>query len=452
MKKTFLLLLLPALALIIRLIGADIAYVSFLVLAVYALFGHRQAILALLFSWVLNMLSLEVAPDLSFNTVGRHLVIVASALSVFMRSLFSQQTKKQSMLITGTMLFAAFLVLHSLLFSTVALVSLFKVLSFTLAVTTLMVAWSGISDKSRKQTENIVFGVMIIIMLSSISLLLSGSGLGYLRNGYGFQGVLNQPQVFGVMVSFLGAWVAGRFFVEHKHSLVNIVFLGICLFLIYMSGSRIAGAGLVLSFPVSLILLWWFGQRSTLYKVRHTSGNRVIWIALIAITVVIFSGPSLFNAVEKYVTKGSKTSNLWVAIKDSRGRLVGEMFDNIEKNPIKGIGFGVASDPSQMNIKRDPVFNLPVSAPVEKGVMPVATLEELGIPGFVISLAWFWMLTKRSIRNGFVSLTVFTTALLTNLGEATFFSPGGMGLLVLIVVVWSVTSSRKPISVISPTS
>ena len=114
---------------------------------------------------------------------------------------------------------------------------------------------------------------------------------------------------------------------------------------------------------------------------------------------------------------------------------------------MQGIGFGLAADTSTMEVQRMPFLDLPTSASVEKGVMPLAVLEELGLPGFLAVAAWLVMLLRRSARGGLIATAVFCTAVLTNMGEAMLFSPGGMGLLVLVLMCWAATKqvqlSRK---------
>ena len=46
---------------------------------------------------------------------------------------------------------------------------------------------------------------------------------------------------------------------------------------------------------------------------------------------------------------------------------------------------------------------------------------------------------KRSFRSGFAPFVVLSTVMFTNLGEASMFSAGGMGLLLLISLGWAVT-------------
>ena len=96
-----------------------------------------------------------------------------------------------------------------------------------------------------------------------------------------------------------------------------------------------------------------------------------------------------------------------------------------------------------MVISVDPVLGLPVGAAIEKGVLPLAVVEELGIPGALAVLAWIWLLVRRSIKGaGLVPLALLFTALLLNMGEMMLFSPGGMGLLMLVVI--GLAASEKP--------
>jgi hypothetical protein len=131
------------------------------------------------------------------------------------------------------------------------------------------------------------------------------------------------------------------------------------------------------------------------------------------------------------------------AYKDSRGNLIEAMWDNIKVTPMVGIGFGVASIPSAMEVTRDPILGLPTGASIEKGVMPIAVLEELGIPGFVLFCGWIGMLIRRAGQHGVKELALVATLLLFNFGESTLFSPSGFGMIELIVLAWAATRPRR---------
>ncbi|BCS95592.1 hypothetical protein DSLASN_12240 [Desulfoluna limicola] len=141
--------------------------------------------------------------------------------------------------------------------------------------------------------------------------------------------------------------------------------------------------------------------------------------------------------IGSYISKRGEPVSFVQAYDNSRGRLINIMWDNIKYEPLQGIGFGIASVPALMIVKRDPVFHLPVSAVVEKGVLPLAVLEEVGVFGLLGVAIWGWMILGRSARAGVGTLAVSITALLLNMGESTLFSPGGLGLLLLILLSWA---------------
>ena len=117
----------------------------------------------------------------------------------------------------------------------------------------------------------------------------------------------------------------------------------------------------------------------------------------------------------------------------SRGILVSPMVDNIIKQPM-GIGFGVSSCTECMNVVVDPVFGIPISAPIEKGTLPIALMEEVGFFGLLLFCIWVLTIFRIALVNRKLLLPVFFTILLINLGENMLFSPGGFGMFVLIML------------------
>ena len=140
---------------------------------------------------------------------------------------------------------------------------------------------------------------------------------------------------------------------------------------------------------------------------------------------------------------GDVGGTLLTGLKTLGGGLIGEMWQNIKEKPFTGIGFGIASDVHEMNVQRDPLLGLPLGAPIEKGVLPVAVLEEVGLFGLGFVVAWLWSFLRYWIRGGVVPVSVGLTILLLNMGEATLFSPGGMGLLSLILIGWVVACGQR---------
>src|SRR5690606_11413311 len=104
---------------------------------------------------------------------------------------------------TMTILLGLFFIVHAVLFSSVVDVSVLKAVSWTLAMATLIAAWRGLNDEERIALADRVFRGLTLLMIVSLPLLVLP--VGYLRNGTGFQGVLNHPQAFGPTMALLGA-------------------------------------------------------------------------------------------------------------------------------------------------------------------------------------------------------------------------------------------------------
>jgi hypothetical protein len=434
--------LIPAVVIVMRLASPATADFSYVALAGYALLGRGQAIQALFLAWLFTMLSEYVAPVTSFAAIGRYAVTLGAALSVLLRSGVMKGTLRINNLVMVTLLLGVLLVFHSLLFSLVADVSILKAINFTLVFSTLLAAWGGLLASERHRIERFIFGGLIVVLLVSLPLVAAG---GYLVNDTGFHGILNHPQAFGPTIALLGAWLGGRFLSERHMPWWHMAILGACLVSIALSEARTAGAALVLGVAFPLIVIIIFKPHSVGSLLLGLRSKRMIFVGVITILGIVFAETMLIAGFEYYMTKSgrSETNGVLEAIKASRGVLVYPMFDNIERNPWTGIGFGVASVPSSMVVVRDPFLGLPISASIEKGVLPIAVMEELGIPGFVLVAAWFWMLIRRAASGGFVPFVVITTVLIINLGESIFFSPGGLGLLLMVLVGWAATSQQS---------
>ena len=94
-------------------------------------------------------------------------------------------------------------------------------------------------------------------------------------------------------------------------------------------------------------------------------------------------------------------------------------------NPAFGMGFQVAWYTPERVAKTK---GLALSSPIEKGVMPVMILGETGLIGaatFLLFLIAFYV--GCSNRRLYITLALFAVLLAVNMGEATFFSPGGPG-------------------------
>lgn len=149
----------------------------------------------------------------------------------------------------------------------------------------------------------------------------------------------------------------------------------------------------------------------------------VVVLAITAAGYDVASGGALTRSVITFAQKGKQTEELSVEdVFASRQGLIDHMWANFLQSPLIGIGFEVAlTSYFQENAT---LFN----APIEKGFMPMAVLEETGVIGTLFFILFLGSLIASLSRDLNVpGLALLFTFLAVNCGEAMFFSLGGHG-------------------------
>ena len=433
-------------ALALRLASGPTANASYLLLAAYALLGRAHAIRALAFSWLFSMINPGLAPEATAAAVGRYAVLFAAAGSAMLHAGFIIRNTRVRPFTQFTLVLGAFIIGHSLMFSPMADVSVLKGLSWTLAMATLVSAWVGLSETQREALARELFWFLVVILL--VSLPLAVTSVGYLRNARGLQGILNHPQAFGPTMALLCAWATARMLGEARPPWWLLGVIGASLAAILMSEARTAGLAMVLAVGLAVLLGPGLAGRRIGQVVVGLKSARV-WTVIVCVSLAALAmAPLIASKFDHYITKSGRyqVGGLAEAYERSRGRLMDAMLVNIAEHPLTGIGFGIASEPWAMNISRDPVLGLPVGASIEKGVTPLMVVEELGVFGALLVGSWIVRLLRGSARSGLAPLAVCFVALLLNLGEATLFSPSGIGLLSLILLGWAYASGQPKLT------
>ncbi len=427
-----------AVACVLRLASPQFALISFVILGVYSLAGPKQVILSMFFVWLFVMLNPGIAPEGGHVTAGKYFVFILSALSVLARSSFLQGLSvRDSLKINKKILFiiviSLIVAVHSVVLSPYKLLSFLKISLWALVFSSLVAAWFQLSVKSREKTLRDIF--YLLLLISFLSAAFIGLPVGYLANGSGFQGVLNQPQVFGVTLAISSVWVFSKILMNKKNFLWWAIFIFL-LSLVFLSEARTAGVAIVLALSFSLFI--YLSKNAMRFKISFPGVSSIssLFVILGGFLILSLSFPMVSSQFDEYMTKGGRDGRVGGVAEGyeaSRGFLIARMFSNIIERPFFGIGFGVASIPNDMEIKRDPILGIPLSAPVEKGVLPLAVIEELGVfLGFFV-LAMLGVVLYHSFKIGFEPFSLVLVFYLLNMGEAMLFSPGGMGLLVLIL-------------------
>ncbi|PTB95384.1 hypothetical protein C9974_00490 [Marinobacter sp. B9-2] len=409
--------------------------IAYFLLAVCCFLGAQQVILAILFTWLFSMLNAGLGFAASDFVFGKYIVFVSASASMFFRSYFNRfknfgvRISKPNFSIL--MLFAI-LMAHSILFSMFPVLSLLKLTLWGMVFCTLISAWTYMSLEEKDRLHDILLNILLLVLV--ISLFLVASPTGYLSNGSGFQGILNQPQVFGATAAIVSTLIFSVV-IRRRNNLFAWFFFIFGIAMIFLSESRTAGVALILTIAISSIIFMFERRGSFFQTFRGLGSVYSVVVGVLGVVVILSSYSFISSYFENYISKGGRDGQfggISESFEDSRGFLVLRMVNNISEYPFFGIGFGVGSDYDsfEMNVHR--VFGLPISAPVEKGVLPIAIIEEFGLFLSAIIFLFMFLAIIRAANYGFYGISLIFLVYLLNIAEAMLFSPGGMGLLVLV--------------------
>jgi hypothetical protein len=426
--------------------NTEFQFASYLIVAAYSLFGLRQVILSMLLVWIFVMINTSVAGPNTFAHIGRILVLFFAIFSVLIHYPTSPHLKTSKIFLV-TLIFSIFLIFHSIFLSVTPLLSISKSAYWIMSFLTIYYAWNGLNSKVFNEFSNNFYYLLVGIFLVNYALI--NSPLGFIKNVDLFQGFFDHPNAFGIFTSVVCSLAIGRFFSMGKILYFNFFIIVLSLNAVILSGSRTAGLAIVISFLLSFIIIRFFSSKAILKsfpsKIIYSLSILVLILLLALSYTKVFYLDNFFNKGQNTNQtinyNGASFSSSKKTIVDnyikSRNVLILPMLDNINKQPFTGIGFGVGSSPERINVVKDTVFGiLPISSPIEKGILPLAVIEELGFWGFLLFFIWLFTIFRISLVNRKLLLPVFFTLLLINLGENVLFSPGGFGLFVLIMIGW----------------
>jgi hypothetical protein len=324
-------------------------------------------------------------------------------------------------------LFSVVEALTSLQTSPAVDISMLKVLEFICGITAVLVAYNHVKPSQLAGLQRWMITVgLTVIGLSALTLLKPSIGLG---GDQGLQGILNQPQALGIFMAPFAAWaIAGTLLMRRSATRLELWMALVLVVLIVLSKARTAGFGAGLGVIV-VVATRALGRRRA---GQATLGRPILICLLACIALAGFAATTggLSKIVNGYLYKGTEgqVNTLNQAFYNSRGGgALGEWDDFLAK-PVFGNGFGVYPDghfPS--GVTR--VDGIPISAPIEKGFLPTAILQEGGAVGGALLLLIIGLLCVRTWRNTDLRWrAMFIACLGINVGECVFMSPGGIGI------------------------
>ena len=244
-----------------RFIGGDIANVGYFVLAGYAFFGRAQVIQSLAMLWLFSFVGPAITEDPSAAHLLRYVTIGGAAVSLLLHNYKSNSYKTVSLPVLATLFLGVFIVVHSMAFSLMVDVSILKAISWLTVVGVLLSAWTSLDYLERTRLEMQFFGGLAVLMLMCLPLVFTE--IGYIRNGYAFQGISDSSQSWGLMMALLGSWLIGRLFERVKYRWFEIILLLLTLALLVLSATRTAGLALLLA-TFGTLIIYLFSANSLL--------------------------------------------------------------------------------------------------------------------------------------------------------------------------------------------
>jgi hypothetical protein len=333
-------------------------------------------------------------------------------------------------------LIAGFLVLNGLLVSSWPAISLFKTLSFTVGL--LGIARLALQNVTRN-AEMLLFASTAGATVTLTSTPLIGIGLGHSINATGFNGVLNHPQALGIFLAMTGA---ASFAAAAKIPQLGriLALLGACQWLmIYFTASRTAMIAVVAG--IGCFLLESAGRRTC-----NTRLNFALIVALLlaipGLLLMVETVPAVTRGFSAFLVKGhdEAAANLddpfALLVHSSRAAQIADALETARTHPLFGLGFGI--DDGLAARLDDPAFSrwmIPLTAPVEQGFLPIATVAQLGFAGLALIFPFVLILYGQARQASALTAALFTTAIGVNFGEMIFYSVGGMGMYLWILLM-----------------
>lgn len=404
--------------------------VAFVALAIHALRGAKQSVEALGLLGLLLLGSKAIYPD----GVGlfRWVILFCAFGRVMWDSLVNQEISPVPEKILGVIgLLSIWVLVGAYLVSPVPVLTILKLISFVVGVVAIIVSFYRTFDLI-PYWYSWFFTLFVFSLLGSV--VMAPLGLGYLRTTQGFQGIFQHPMTFGPIAASISAWLAGLYLVCNRGGMWR--FLGFsCLaaLFVYTSLSRTAALALGGGFLLALIASAF--RRDVEQPLQFLFSAKVMTIVGFMVSVGVVFAPQLGRAIQDFVAKDGVQGDPTELFEESRGSLVARSMANFSVSPLLGIGFGVPSDLRRLNQHLETVAGIPVSASSEKGFMPSAVLEEIGVGGALITI-WLLALLIRPVIHwgGFPAIWLLFASVLVNVGQAVFYSIGGPGYFMWLMI------------------
>lgn len=311
-------------------------------------------------------------------------------------------------------------------------ISLLKLFNYTVVTSAI---FAGMEVMRVRRSDLCEWYMTLIVVAVTLGLASFPLGIAYnakalVRQGamsY-FNGPFYHSNTLGPFAAMMSLYLMCVFlFGPYRNRWICGPLLLILVYFMRISQSRTSFAALGVSTVVLIGLTFVLTRRRSIVLRLNTHRSWIIAGVFVAVfgvmTLDLATGRRLTNAVTQFVNKGgrSETVDLDQVLSSRMGR-INLSLANFRTSPLIGIGFEVSTD--EYFKANASLFN----APVEKGFLPTAVLEQSGVIGAAVFVIWLLTLASylasRLNVPGLVMLCGFLTV---NFGEVMFFGVAGHG-------------------------
>ena len=428
----------------LQMLGGFITDLTYVGLIFYALINVKTALKALTLGVLLLFLNPALFPGSDYQLILRWVLLLAAIVRIYLNWLVLHAKVYKWFLYL--LIFSIASILLAFLNSYYVTVSIVKSIILFLGLSAIIL---GFIQSKNTNWHSWFFTLFCVVLMSGIPLVFMPEG--YYRNQRDFQGILNHPQAYGVYMVIPTLWLTGLVFSEISKTkgvkTKGILILPIVLawITIFLSNARVAMFAALLAVLLSLA----FKARLDLKKAVGSFFKKPLFISilLLGIILAVFQSEIIVDRTTRFIfgghyfqeTKGIQA--IGEAFYASRGFLIMKSWNNFKEHPWTGIGLGVPSD-LDFGVEKTEMFGIPIGAPVEKGFLPSALLEEVGIIGSFLFVFFLLTLAKPVLKQGKLPVVwLFFCSIFVNFGEMIFFSPGGLGLHTWLFLGFAFSSS-----------
>ncbi|MEX6381085.1 O-antigen ligase family protein [Staphylococcus saprophyticus] len=393
---------------VLSLINIPLLIISFLVSLIYLKQRH-VGILKILILLVFRFIISEGIDNVSGNSIVSYLKYLTLLVIAPIYLIINYKTLKRKQTIAKFMISTVSLMIIFILISIIAtafpLIALMKVINYFLPLMIIILLMLMIEKK-----EDFFFWTCDIFKIIIVfSMLFIISPIGYLRNGISLQGIVNHPNLFGILLVIAIQMFFIEVAIKKKLTIIQTFIILLSIYELLLTNSRTSLLSLFVCITIFFIIS----------KIKLISKIITLFVLLIG-AIILYLTPATNEFVTSYIQKGQSSDQILL----SRYGQIDNTIFVLHESPIFGIGFGIPVNRTSLELN---------SFVFEAGNLLFGLLIYVGIFGaicYLIYLFYIIFINKKINRNIF---PLFIATLLINMGELVMFSSNNVGIICYIV-------------------